>query len=67
MRMQKETTTTREIEATEIPSGMKIKIPEGTPLGITQSLGGAYTVLTPYGYMARVDGKDADAIGEELT
>jgi probable FeS assembly SUF system protein SufT len=67
MRMQKETTTTREIDATEIPSGMKIKIPEGTPLGITQSLGGAYTVLTPYGYMARVDGKDADAIGEEIT
>jgi len=65
MRMQKEATTTREFEATEIPSGMKIKIPEGTPLAITQSLGGSYTVLTPYGYMARVDGKDADAIGEE--
>lgn len=66
MRMQKETTTTREIEATEIPSGMKIKIPEGTPVGIAQSLGGSYTILTPYGYMARVDGKDADAIGEEI-
>lgn len=65
MRMQKEVTTTREFEATEIPSGMKIKIPEGTPLAITQSLGGSFTVLTPYGYMARVDGKDADAIGEE--
>jgi probable FeS assembly SUF system protein SufT len=65
MRMQKETTTTREIEATEIPSGIKITIPEGTKLAITQSLGGSYTVLTPYGYMARVDGKDADAIGEE--
>ncbi len=65
MRMQKEVTTTREFEATEIPSGMKIKIPEGTPLAITQSLGGSFTVLTPYGYMARVDRKDADAIGEE--
>ena len=65
MRMEKETTTTREIEATEIPSGIKITIPEGTRLAITQSLGGSYTVLTPYGYMARVDGKDADAIGEE--
>lgn len=65
MRMQKEVTTTREFEATEIPSGMKIRIPEGTPLAITQSLGGSYTVLTPYGYMARVDGSDADAIGEE--
>lgn len=66
MRMQKETITTREIEATEIPSGIKIQIPEGTSLAITQSLGGSYTVLTPYGYMARVDGKDADAIGEEV-
>ena len=66
MRMQKETTTTRSIEATEIPSGIKIQIPEGTQLAITQSLGGSYTVLTPYGYMARVDGKDADAIGEEV-
>jgi probable FeS assembly SUF system protein SufT len=67
MRMEKEVTTTREIEATEIPSGTKIRIPEGTSLGITQSLGGSYTVLTPYGYMARVDGKDADAIGEEVS
>jgi len=65
MKTQKEVTTTREIEAREIPSGMKLTIPEGTPLAITQSLGGSFTVLTPYGYMARVDGKDADAIGEE--
>jgi probable FeS assembly SUF system protein SufT len=65
MRMQKETRTTREIEAKEIPSGMRITIPEGTPLTLTQSLGGSFTVVTPYGYMARVEGKDADAIGEE--
>jgi len=63
--MQKEVTTTREIEAREIPSGTKLLIPEGTPLAITQSLGGSYTVMTPYGSMARVDGKDADAIGQE--
>jgi probable FeS assembly SUF system protein SufT len=65
MRTEKEVTTTREIEATEIPSGTKIRIPEGTPLALTQSLGGSYTVITPYGYMARIDGKDGDAIGEE--
>jgi probable FeS assembly SUF system protein SufT len=65
MRMQKEVTTTREIEAKEIPSGMAIRIPEGTPLTLTQSLGGSFTVVTPYGYMARVEGQDADAIGEE--
>jgi len=66
MRSEKEVTTTREIEASEIPSGIKIKIPEGTSLAITQSLGGTYTVLTPYGYMARVESKDADAIGQEV-
>jgi len=65
VKMQKEVTTTREIEAREIPSGTKLMIPEGTPLAITQSLGGSYTVMTPYGSMARVDGKDADAIGQE--
>jgi probable FeS assembly SUF system protein SufT len=64
--MQKEVTTTREIEAREIPSGTKLMIPEGTLLAITQSLGGSYTVMTPYGSMARIDGKDADAIGEEV-
>ena len=65
MKMQKEVTTTREIEAREIPSGTKLMIPEGTPLAITQSLGGSYTVMTPYGSMVRIDGKDADAIGQE--
>jgi len=65
MKMQKEVRTTREIEAKEIPSGMRITIPEATPLTLTQSLGGSFTVVTPYGYMARVEGKDADAIGEE--
>ena len=65
MSMQKAVTTTREIEAKEIPSGMRITIPEGTPLTLTQSLGGSFTVLTPYGYMARVEGKDGDAIGEQ--
>ena len=64
--MQKEVTTTREVEAREIPSGTKLMIPEGTPLAITQSLGGSYTVMTPYGSMARIDGKDAVAIGEEV-
>jgi len=65
MKMQKEVKTSREIEAKEIPSGMRITIPEGTPLTLTQSLGGSFTVVTPYGYMARIEGKDAEAIGEE--
>ncbi|HEX9689589.1 MAG TPA: putative Fe-S cluster assembly protein SufT [Thermoanaerobaculia bacterium] len=63
---QKEATTTREIEASEIPAGTKFTIPAGTRLAITQSLGGTFTVMMPMGYLARIDSKDADAIGEEL-
>jgi probable FeS assembly SUF system protein SufT len=66
MQMHKEVTTTRDVEAREIPSGTKLSIPEGTPLAITQSLGGSYTVITPYGSLARIDGKDGDAIGQEV-
>jgi len=66
MQPQKQVTTTRDIEAAEIPSGTKIRIAEGTSVAIVQSLGGSFTVLTPYGYMARVDGKDGDAIGEQV-
>ena len=62
---QKETTTTRDVVASEIPAGTKFTIPAGARLRITQSLGGSYTVMVPMGYLARIDGSDADAIGEE--
>jgi probable FeS assembly SUF system protein SufT len=62
---QKEVTTTRDIEASEIPAGTRFTIPAGTPLQITQSLGGTWTVMMPMGYLARIDSNDADAIGEE--
>lgn len=62
---QKQTTTTRDVEASEIPAGTRFTIPAGTPLAITQSLGGTFTVMVPMGYLARIDSKDADAIGEE--
>ena len=65
MRMEKETTTTRDVTASEIPAGTRFTIPTGTRLFITQSLGGSFTVMMPMGYLARVDGRDADAIGEE--
>jgi len=59
-------TLTRECEATLIPSGGKITLPSGSQAMITQSLGGAYTVVVN-GSMARIEGKDADAIGKEKT
>ena len=38
----------------------------GTTVYLTQSLGGTYTVVTDMGYMVRIEGADADAIGEEV-
>lgn len=55
----------RDCEAVQIPNGDQVRIPAGTRVRITQSLGGAYTVITEQGYMLRIAGKDADAIGKK--
>lgn len=57
------TTTTREVLATQIPSGIPHPVPVGTRVRLTQALGGSYTVMTDMGYMLRFDAKDADALG----
>jgi probable FeS assembly SUF system protein SufT len=66
MQMRKEATVSRDVPAREIPSGTPITLRAGDPVVITQSLGGSYTVMTPVGFLARIDGKDADAIGEPV-
>jgi probable FeS assembly SUF system protein SufT len=66
MQMRKEATVARDVPAREIPSGTPITLKAGDPIIITQSLGGSYTVMTPVGFLARIDGKDADAIGEPV-
>jgi probable FeS assembly SUF system protein SufT len=66
MQMKKEATVARDVAAREIPSGTPITLRAGDPIIITQSLGGSYTVMTPVGFLARIDGKDADAIGEQV-
>ena len=38
-----------------------------TTVFITQALGGSYTAMTDHGYLVRIEGKDADAIGETST
>jgi probable FeS assembly SUF system protein SufT len=53
----------REVSATQIPSGDKVSLPLGTRIQIHQTLGGSYTVQTDHG-LFRIDGKDGDAIGE---
>ena len=61
---QKETTTTRDVVARRDRPGQKFTIPAGARLQVTQSLEGSYTVMVPMGYLARIDSRDADAIGE---
>ncbi len=53
----------REVDVTQIPSGIPHKLPAGTKVRLMQSLGGSYTVMTDFGYMVRIDAKDADALG----
>jgi len=63
--VREEAILAREVEVTAIPYGDRITLPSGSPVIITQSLGGSYTLVTMQGYMVRLDDKDADAIGKE--
>jgi len=55
----------REVTASQIPSGDKHTLSAGAKVFIHQVLGGSYTVQTDTG-LYRLDGKDADAIGEQV-
>ncbi|HEX7958824.1 MAG TPA: putative Fe-S cluster assembly protein SufT [Terriglobales bacterium] len=56
-------TLSRPVEVIEIPGGIRGSLPAGSVVRIMQSMGTSYTVMTDYGYMYRVDAKDADALG----
>ncbi|MEM7790408.1 MAG: putative Fe-S cluster assembly protein SufT [Verrucomicrobiota bacterium] len=56
----------RDIEATLIPQGTPMLLPEGEQVTITHRLGGNFTVMTANG-MFRISSANADAIGEEVT
>lgn len=55
----------RDTMAMMVPSGARIMLHKDTEVTITQSLGNTYTVNV-YGNLARIDGKDADALGKEV-
>ncbi len=56
---------TREVTVTQIPSGDKQTLFANETVFIHQVLGGSYTIQTSTG-LFRLDGKDADAIGETV-
>ena len=53
---------TRDCMAAMVPSGARILLHEGTEVTIVQSLGNSMTVNI-YGNLARIEKKDADALG----
>jgi len=63
--MNEDITLTREVDAIQIPSGDTITLPAGTPVVVTQTLGGTYTVATSSG-LVRISSKDTDALGVDL-
>jgi probable FeS assembly SUF system protein SufT len=63
MQDQKPIALARECQAVMIPSGEKVVLAAGSSVWLTQALGGGYTAMTDHGYMVRIDGADAEALG----
>lgn len=55
---------TRDCVAVVIPAGDKVTLEAGTPVTVTQALGGSFTVWVA-GNLFRIAGGDADALGKE--
>ena len=61
-----EVTLSRDCEVVQIPQGNLVTLPAGTEALITQALGDSFTIQVPaLGGLFRINGKDADAIGQE--
>jgi len=55
----------RDVNVVQIPDGTPTTLPRGHVVTLFQSLGGNFTVTTERGYMVRIAGDDADALGKE--
>lgn len=55
----------RDVNVVHIPEGTPSTLPAGHVVSLYQSLGGNFTVTTEWGYMVRIAGADADALGKE--
>ena len=67
MAEKEEITLTRDVEIVTIPDGHLGKLNAGDIVTLHQALGDNFTVLTSYGHLVRIAGKDADALGKEAT
>lgn len=56
----------RDVATIVIPDGTAASIPKGERVFIQHVLGGMFTVQTEQGYLMRIDGKDADALGQPI-
>ena len=64
MNTREDVTFSRNAEAIMIPSGERVLVPQGARATITQSLGGAFTLITDRGLMVRISGNEVEAIGK---
>lgn len=56
---------TRDVDIVTIPDGIAGMLRQGMAVTLHQALGDSFTVITDYGHMARIAGRDADALGRE--
>ena len=66
MSRYQEVELTRDCEAIAVPYGTETTVEKGTKVVITQTLG-SFTVMNESGQMVRIEKKDADALGIELS
>lgn len=63
--LHQEIVLNRDCAATVIPAGDSVVLPKGTPVFVSQALGGSITVRGANG-LFRVASRDLDALGEEV-
>jgi probable FeS assembly SUF system protein SufT len=57
----------REVDTTQIPSGIPHRLSAGTKVRLMQALGGSYTVMTDIGYMVDALGLTPTTVAAEAT
>ncbi len=57
----------RDCQAALVPSGENVLLTAGSQVWLTQALGGSYTIMTDRGHTVRIDGRDGDVLGLEVS